>query len=128
MLGFTSISDLSEFNSAKFALAYFTVLSGLYWNLRNDQSKKFNYCLNAYNNMLLATNPSPVIEVTITMDILTMDLWSKRILSPYFSSILLKAIRFENNFDDTRCIKKMFSTKEAFVLLKNYAEHLSLQG
>lgn len=108
------------------ASALITILSALYWNLRNDQNKKFEYCLNLYNNIYLHKDSNPKLKVTLAMDLLTMDLWMKRIFKPYFDKVIMEASEYCDKKIEGFCYHKddegiIIDTEYAFNLLEIYA-------
>ena len=116
----------SPFLSAnKISYAYVVSIVGFYWNLRRDTNSKFDYCLKTYNQISLSNaseETKEFLKANLCMDILTMDLWAKRILSTFFSNTLGKAYRITTGhgyMPDNCC--NIISDEEAYEILKRYA-------
>lgn len=111
-------------------VAYFGIVTTLsiYWNLIQNMNKKFDYCLNTYNQIYLQNNSHlSFLEVTLAMDILTMDLWSKRILRAFFSRVLHDAFKWKNSTDYfPKSCCNLISEEEAYNLLYEYASHVKV--
>jgi len=123
------LADVSSDALIKAILFFVSSVLAIYWNLKTDQNKKFDYCLTTYNginkdkDLTKISSEIELREACLALDILTMDLWPKRILSTFFSRILKEAI---NNDQEWKKAKEgRLSQNEAYSFLLEYAKRLN---
>lgn len=113
--------NLEDCNSFKIAVYTLGILVTTYWNLKNDQNKKFEYALTEYNKIHLK-NKNSFLTTTLAMDILTMDLHTKRILAPFFWGEFSDAYKHVHRKDFMPLKPNdLLTESETYEILKEYA-------
>lgn len=114
---------------AKSTIFFFTSIAATYWNLKIDQNKKFDYCLSTYNQIIKDTcdKDKDIInfrEVNLAIDILTMDLWAKRVLSNFFYRKITDAIPNEETEIRNKLLSGQLTENEVYELLVAHAQKI----
>jgi hypothetical protein len=121
------LSEMSSDTLIKAILFFISSILAIYWNLKTDQNKKFDYCLTTYNGIIKDKKPNdditPLREACLALDILTMDLWPKRILASFFKRVLKNAINDDEKWASVQ--KGELFQNEAYEILLAYAKKLN---
>lgn len=134
------IENVAEYINLRNGLkVFFTFLGSTtvsYWNMNNLFNKKWTYCANLYNKVAEFSSSknggdaNELLENTLAIDLLTLDLWAHRSFADHFSEELWLAVNDKYKdpgiIDDicSKINKKELKEHEAWDLITFRHSHL----